>query len=228
MNNLKNLRLGKGASQQEVANFLGVSRTTYTQYETEKRGMNTEVLAKLSDYFGVSIDTILGREPEKTEPDTIGRPIQIDYKPVPEAEVLVPVVASLRCGFGSAGEPYTIIGEKPVPASFVERWGKEIILNEAVGSSMIPTILPHEMMVCYPSDWWDDGMVVIVNVNDSDTVKRIYHAADGGIDLVPDNPDYKSQHFTPKDIRDLQIHVLAHVLTTLPQEIQPIPRRKES
>ena len=91
---------------------------------------------------------------------------------------------------------------------------------------MSPTIRPHDLMVCYPGDWWDDGMVVIANVNDSDTVKRIYHAEDGGIDLVPDNPDYRAMHYSPEDITDLKITVLAHVLTTIPPEIQPIPRKK--
>lgn len=92
---------------------------------------------------------------------------------------------------------------------------------------MMPTIRPGDLMVCYPSDWWDDGTIVIISINDSSTVKRIYHAEDGGIDLIPDNPKYKTMHYTPKEIEDYCIHILGHVITTIPPEIQPIPRRSE-
>lgn len=225
MNTIRELREKKGVTQTELGKVLGVTKNSISYYENGKRQLTPDMLLKLAEYFGVSTDVILGREEET--PDPIGRPIQIDYVPVPEAEVLIPVVASLRCGFGSAGEPYVVVGRKPVPASMVERWGKEIVLNEAVGNSMSPTIRPRDFMVCYPGDWWDDGMVVVVNVNDSDTVKRIYHAKDGGIDLVPDNPEYKSMHYSPKDIEEQHISILAHVLTTIPPEIQPLPRRDQ-
>lgn len=227
MNKLKELRKAKGVTQKEVAEYLGVTSVAYGHYETERRALTPDKLSKLANYFGVTIDDILGRENEQPASPSFGRPIEIEYTPVPEAEILIPVVASLRCGFGTPGEPYVIVGRKPVPASMVEKWGKEIVLNEAVGNSMSPTIRPRDFMVCYPGDWWDDGMVVVVNVNDSDTVKRIYRAKDGGIDLVPDNPEYKSMHYTPEDITEQHIAVLAHVLTTIPPEIQPRPRRDQ-
>ena len=223
MNNLKLLRKRKGVLQNEVADYLGVSRTSYTQYESGARSMNPDVLLKLSDYFGVSIDMILGREDITEE---FGRPIVEQPVPEFEDEVFIPIVASLVCGYGQAGEPYTVVGKHAVPKSYIKKYGKEIVLNYASGSSMIPTIRPGDLMVCYPSSWWDDGMIVIVNVNDSDTVKRIYRAADGGIDLIPDNPRYKAMHYTKEEIEDYQIHVLAHVLTTIPPEIKPIPRRE--
>ena len=231
MNNLRKLRKEKGLGQVEIAKLLDVGQSSYSRYESGATNIPTDILTKLADILDVSTDIILGRseDEEKPQPETsFGRPIQIEYQPVPEAEVMIPVVASLRCGFGSPGEPFTIIGKKPVPASMVERWGKEIVLIEAAGDSMAPTILPGDFMVCYPSDWWEDGMIVVVNVNDSDTVKRIYRTSDGGIDLVPDNPDYKSMHYTPRDVEDYQIKVLAHVLTKLPQPFHPIPRRKEN
>lgn len=222
---IKETRKKRGYSQKDVAEAIGVTQSQYSRYESGTTNIPGDMLPKIADFLNVSVDVILGREEETPEP--VGRPIQIDYVPVPEAEVMIPVVASLRCGFGSAGEPYVVVGKKPVPVSMVERWGKEIVLNEAVGNSMSPTIRPRDFMVCYPGDWWDDGMVVVVNVNDSDTVKRIYRAKDGGIDLVPDNPEYKSMHYTPKDIEEQHITVLAHVLTTIPPEIQPLPRRDQ-
>lgn len=222
MNNLKVLRKRKGVSQQDIADYLGVARSAYGFYETGRRDMNTDILQKLSDYFDVSIDVILGRE----DIQDFGR--QIIEKPVPvfEDEISLPIVASLQCGYGHPGEPFTVIGYHDVPKSYIKKYGKEIVLTYARGSSMIPTIRPGDLMVCYPSSWWDDGMIVVINIDDDDTVKRIYHAADGGIDLIPDNPAYRMKHFTKKDIEDNSITVLAHVLTTIPPDIVPIPRRE--
>lgn len=222
MNNLKMLRKRKGVTQKDVAEFLDVSNSAYGMYETGARQMNPDVLTKLSDYFGVSIDTILGRDQEP-----FGR--QIVVQPVPdfEDEVQIPIVASLQCGYGMAGDPFTIIGHESVPRSYVQKYGKDICFMYAVGNSMFPTIKPGDLMLCCPTSWWDDGMVCIVNVDDVDTVKRVYHAKDGGIDLVPDNPRSKSRHYSPEEIEDMGIHVTGHVIRTVTPELEAIPRRKE-
>lgn len=223
MNALLTYRKNKGLTQQEVANIIGLSLSGYSRIEKGTRSASVEILRKLADLYGCSVDDLLAVK----EPSSFGRPIEIKPEIEFEDEVMLPIVASLRCGFGTSGDPFIVIGKKGAPVSFVRKWGRDLVLNEAVGDSMSPTIRPHDLMVCSPGDWWDDGMIVIINVNDSDTVKRIYRAEDGGIDLVPDNPGYRSMHYSPKDVADLRISVLAHVLTTIPPDIQPIPRRKE-
>ncbi len=44
---LRNLRMRKGVTQKEVADFINVSRNTYTNYELGEREPNIE----LSNYF---------------------------------------------------------------------------------------------------------------------------------------------------------------------------------
>ena len=56
---LRNLREKKNVSQAEVANFLGIERTTYTAYESGK-SRPVRCLDGLAQYFHVSIDYILG------------------------------------------------------------------------------------------------------------------------------------------------------------------------
>jgi transcriptional regulator with XRE-family HTH domain len=56
---LRNLREKKNVSQAEVSNFLGIERTTYTAYESGK-SRPVRCLDKLSQYYNVSIDYILG------------------------------------------------------------------------------------------------------------------------------------------------------------------------
>lgn len=224
MNKLKELRQRKSVSQKDLAEYLGVARSSYNMYESGTRSMNPDVLAKLSDYFGVSIDTILGRE-DISELTTV-RPIEIKPELVPEAEVYIPVVGSLRCGFDTAGLPYDFTDKKPVPKSYILKWGKSIVFNEAVGNSMLPTIRPRDLMVCVPGEAWEDGDIVIIDVNDTDTIKRIYRAIDGGIDLVPDNENYKEMHYSPKELQEYQVHVLGRVVKIIGPDLYPKPRRK--
>lgn len=208
MNNLKVLRKRKGVTQKDVAEYIGVTTSAYGQYETGVRQPNIDILSKLSDYYGVSIDTILGRDNETL---TFGKQIKIEPELVAEDEVLIPVVASLRCGFGRSGE--AIYRErKPVPKSYVKRWGKEIVYYEAVGESMSPTITPGDLLITVPGSSWEDGWIVVVDVNDSDTVKRIFRSDDGGIDLVPENKKYQTMHLTPEDLTTYNVAVLGHVV----------------
>lgn len=212
MNNLKVLRKRKGVSQKDMAEFLGVAHSAYNMYETGARSMNPDVLTKLSDYFGVSIDVILGRE-NVTEP--FGKKIDLKPELVAEDEIMIPVVASLRCGFGRSGEA-TFRERKPVPKSYINRWGKDIVYYEAVGESMLPTITPGDLLVTIPGSAWEDGWIVVVDINDSDTIKRIYRADDGGINLVPDNVrHYKTMHLTPEDLKTYNVAILGHVVKAI-------------
>lgn len=53
---LREIRRSKGVNQQEVADYLGVKRQTYSAYEREISVPDSLVLKKLADYFQVSIE----------------------------------------------------------------------------------------------------------------------------------------------------------------------------
>ncbi len=58
---LKELRLEAKKTQTEIGEILGVNQRTYGQYELGIRGLSAEVLIKLADFYGVTVDYILGR-----------------------------------------------------------------------------------------------------------------------------------------------------------------------
>jgi len=64
-NNLRKLRREGKLSQAQVATRLNISQQAYAKYESEK-GYRTEPdidsLKKLADFYGVSIDYLLGNE----------------------------------------------------------------------------------------------------------------------------------------------------------------------
>lgn len=56
---LKELRLTLGFTQQDIADKLSCTITTYSRYESGKRSMDYSILLKLSEIFRVSVDYIL-------------------------------------------------------------------------------------------------------------------------------------------------------------------------
>lgn len=60
---LKEIRKSKNISQEQAANSLGISVRAYQNYEYEQREPNIEMINKLADFYGVTTDYLLGREP---------------------------------------------------------------------------------------------------------------------------------------------------------------------
>ena len=63
--NIRNLREDNDKKQQELADYLNIKQTTYSKYELGKINIPIEVFIKLADYYGVTIDFIVGRTPSR-------------------------------------------------------------------------------------------------------------------------------------------------------------------
>lgn len=59
---ISRLRAGKGLSQEELANALGVSRQSISKWETDSSVPELDKLVRLSDMFGVSLDQLVRQE----------------------------------------------------------------------------------------------------------------------------------------------------------------------
>ena len=58
---LKSLRKEKNISQLKLAFDLNMNQNTISRYENMERQADYETLIKIADYFGVSVDYLLGR-----------------------------------------------------------------------------------------------------------------------------------------------------------------------
>ncbi len=66
----KNLRIGNGYTQQELANKIGVSRSAVGMYENGDREPDFETLEVIADFFNVDMDYLMGRS-DKTHIVTV-------------------------------------------------------------------------------------------------------------------------------------------------------------
>ena len=60
-NRLRDLREDRDLKQKDIADLLQIHQTTYSDYELDKLNIPVIVLHTLADYYGVSIDYLLGR-----------------------------------------------------------------------------------------------------------------------------------------------------------------------
>ena len=61
-NRLRGLRKGKDLNQTQIAAVLRISQRGYSKYETGENKIPPEVLLRLADFYGVSVDYLLGRD----------------------------------------------------------------------------------------------------------------------------------------------------------------------
>ncbi len=63
---VRDLREDSDKTQAEMAELLGCAQQTYSRYENGKTLMSYQTLCCLADYFGTSVDYLLGHTDEKT------------------------------------------------------------------------------------------------------------------------------------------------------------------
>lgn len=62
---IKELRKEKDLKQQQLADYLGISQQSYSHYEQNKRELPVRHIVKLSKFYNVSTDYLLGTSPRR-------------------------------------------------------------------------------------------------------------------------------------------------------------------
>ncbi|MBR6563241.1 MAG: helix-turn-helix transcriptional regulator [Clostridia bacterium] len=57
---IRDMREDKDLIQKKLADMLGMSQTGYSKYETGENDIPTSILIKLSRFYNVSVDYLLG------------------------------------------------------------------------------------------------------------------------------------------------------------------------
>ena len=84
---LKELRLARGLSQEQLAKELNLVKSSISMYEQGKRKPSFEVLEAIADFFNVNLDTLIDKAPNNIpvldEPEIriLARNSQLDKDP---------------------------------------------------------------------------------------------------------------------------------------------------
>lgn len=83
---LKLLREKKGINREKIADLLNITYSSIAKYETNERFPDKESLIKLSAYFNVSIDYLLGVTDIQESADNLIKKGEVAIKPPSEIE----------------------------------------------------------------------------------------------------------------------------------------------
>ena len=179
---IKLLREEKGLKQEELAKILSIAPSTIGMYERDAREPNDEIKIKMAEYFGVSIDFLLGKS-DVRNPDKI-KNIITDVKLIP-----VPIVGRVP-----AGEPLlaseNIEGYLPIdPSMYGISNPDDFFFLRVAGESMNKLVKNGSYVLIRKQDYAEDGdvIVAIVNGDEEATLKRFKELGNGFIALKPES-----------------------------------------
>ncbi len=182
-------RKGAGMTQQDVAQFLGIRRQTYSAYERGVSTPDANTIAQLASLFGVSAGELVTGE-------------------TPANAIRVPV-----CGNVAAGIPIDAIEDVEeyveVDASLAR--GATLIGLKVKGRSMEPRFANGDTVIVRCQSTVDNGDIAIVLVGDEATMKKVVRYTEG-IRLMPTNPAYEPTYFSNEEIRSLPVTILGKVV----------------
>lgn len=174
MNNLKKLRESKKKTLTQMSQEIGIGRGTINNYEVGRTEPNIANLEKLSNYFGVSIDKLLGIKDEETE-----------IQPI-DSWKNIPIIGNIACGSPILANE-NIDGFQAIPSNLVPQ--DNVFGLKCKGDSMEPTIKNGALVIIHQQPTIEDNEIAVVLINDSATLKRVKHV-DNTILLLPDNQKY--------------------------------------
>lgn len=195
-NILQNLRAEKQVSQQAVAEYIGVTKQAYSLYELGKRNPDNDMLYKISEYFDVSLDYLLGKSSIKNI-SSLGKGIKI------------PVLGKVQAGIPMEAVEYIIDYEEITPemAATGEYFGLVV-----KGDSMEPRFVEGDVVIVRKQTTAETGDIVIALVNgDEATIKKLKHIK-GGVMFVPLNPAYETMFYDKDDIENKPVNIIGKVV----------------
>lgn len=197
------LRKARTMSQEEVAKALNIDRTTYVKYE--RGGSVKRNVEKLSNFFNVSTDYLLGRSdsPTGSYSADIGSPSK-------EKTIRVPILGRIAAGT-PIGAVEEVIGWEEISKKLAA--GGACFALRVCGHSMEPRILEGDTVIVRQQPNVDSGDIAVVLIgNEEATLKRVKKQKDGII-LVANNPAvYEPHFFSNREIKNSPVRILGKVV----------------
>jgi repressor LexA len=179
---LKALRNESGKTQEAVARDLDIPLSTYQGWEQQKNNPELPRLNELADYFGCTVDDLLGRTGYDLPKGAI--------RAVSAKTSLFPVYGRI-----AAGEPIEMVEAIDEVEAFQSKREQHPYSYFLVvsGDSMNNQVLDGHLALIDPKAEVRNGDTVAVNVNGYDATLKVWHKTSNSVVLSPDssNPEHK-------------------------------------
>lgn len=196
---LKELRESRHLRQKELAEVLGISRNTLASWEAGHRNPGMSAAQRLADYFGVSLDYLLGRdEPWQTAEHSPAYPTA-STAPLSHT-ACIPVVGTIR-----AGEPLfaadNLEGQASVPVEDIEG-GQHFFLRVKSDDMIGARIHGGDLVLVRQQETVESGDIAVVLVEgEAEAALRRLYRTDGKWLLQPENPTLRPAVVSRRQVR---------------------------
>lgn len=188
--NILNLCAERGVAITRVLTDLGFSRGLGSQWKAGKQKPSSDKLQRIADYFGVSVDDLIGRENSA--------------EMLPQRGLrFVPVFESVAAGFGAYADSCPVGVVADYVASDID--AANTIAIKVRGDSMYPKIEDGDLVIVRRDvDWYDGAIVVALIDGDEGVVKRIFQTATR-LTLESINPSFPPRRFEREEMNRVQV-----------------------
>ena len=194
--NLKTLRQAKGVYQKDVANWLGIDRTTYVKYERGQSSPDHDVLLELANYFSVSVDYLLG----KSDTPAVSQ----------QKGVKIPVLGRVVAGIPIEAVE-EILDYEEISADMAAHG--EYFALQVFGQSMEPKFSEGDVVIVRRQPDVDSGDIAIVMINGEEaTIKKVKKLPDGIMLIASNTAVYEPTFYSKKEIDELPVVILGKVV----------------
>lgn len=205
---LRSLREEKGLSQNEMAKFIGKSKSSVNMYERGEREPGIEILEAYADYFNVDMEYLIGKTDVRNRFSDNSIPAAENIIPMPKMRK-IPLVGTIACG-----TPILAVENVESNVDVPEHIHADFALR-CKGDSMIGVdIRDGDIVYIRQQDEVDPGQIAALLVEDEATLKRFYYDPSAGIvTLVSENPALPPQVYQGETLNHIKILGLAVGLT---------------
>ena len=198
---IRELRKRAGLSQEQLSKELKVSRSAVAMWESSVNEPDAETLSRIADFFGVTVDYLLGRTDEPSPAAEIPGLLSVKKKKFP-------VLGKVACGepiFAEEDRETWIMASADIDADFC---------LVAQGESMAGAHIDDgDIVFIKQTDVVPNGYIAVVLVEDEATLKYIdWRPEQSTLILTPANPAFRTQVYTGEELNHIHVIGMAVLL----------------
>lgn len=211
---LVQLRKEFNLTQTEFAEKIGFSRTAISAWEIGRNEPSNEDTIKIADFFGVSVDYIIGNSDSRknyvtadewNNTDEFGNPI-----------TRIHILGVVKAGYNYLAEE-NWIGTVDVEKSLVGN-GEDFFALKIHGDSMSPFLIENDIVVIKKQDDFENGDIVVAIINGDEATIKKGKKSENSILLQPLNNNYEPLIFTYDEMKSIPVTIVG-VVKQLKREI---------
>ena len=185
---LKELRVSRGLTQEDLARELNLVKSSISMYENGKRKPSFEVLEAIADYFNVNMDTLYSSAP-----------------------VFVPSLKRVpMLGYAAAGQPLeNLDGQDTYYVETDSRYAVDFCITVRGDSMINAGINDGDIVFVKAQPEVPNGKIACIEIDNERVCIKRFYKTDTGVTLVSENPKYAPLQFSESNCTDFKVLGLA-------------------